>query len=292
MRFLVKSLLFSLCLLECAGQVSLIDFSESHSADVVTESGVQYRLFEGRNRFIRIEKQDVRIRFPGGRTYELRVDRGSFDLNADDQIVAARLITELMPTPEAAELMSNFKKSFGAQVSDVDRWVSDVSQGKHKKPFKFNDMAYGTSVGEHFPKIQLVSKSSQNPTYEWNFSLGLEWYANDYPEGWDESKAAANNPKPPAEYEVVSLNLPSGRFYSRKEGFEIAYDIDLDKQPEVNAKPSTVDISEQDIEEPAEEVVVAEAIEGDVEQSPQWWLWLIGVVVVVGGIGLVVRHKS
>lgn len=44
------------------------------------------------------------------------------------------------------------------------------------------------------------------------------------------------------------------------------------------------------IEEPAE-VVVAEPVEEGVEQSSNWWLWLIGVVVVIGGI-LVLRPKK
>jgi hypothetical protein len=43
-------------------------------------------------------------------------------------------------------------------------------------------------------------------------------------------------------------------------------------------------------EEPAE-VVVAEPVEEGVEQSSNWWLWLIGVVVVVGGVVLL-RSKS
>lgn len=45
------------------------------------------------------------------------------------------------------------------------------------------------------------------------------------------------------------------------------------------------------IEEPAG-VVVAEPIEKPAEQSSNWWLWLVGLLVVVGGIGLAVRRKS
>lgn len=44
------------------------------------------------------------------------------------------------------------------------------------------------------------------------------------------------------------------------------------------------------IEEPAE-VVVAEPVEEDVEQSSNWWLWLIGAVVVIGGI-FVLRSRK
>jgi len=45
------------------------------------------------------------------------------------------------------------------------------------------------------------------------------------------------------------------------------------------------------IEEPAE-MVAAKPIEEEVEQSSNWWLWLIGAVIVVGGVGLAVRRKN
>lgn len=44
-------------------------------------------------------------------------------------------------------------------------------------------------------------------------------------------------------------------------------------------------------EEPAE-VVTVEVAEETAEQSSNWWLWLIGALVVVGGLGLVLRRKN
>ncbi|MGB3495551.1 MAG: hypothetical protein WBA57_22665 [Elainellaceae cyanobacterium] len=43
--------------------------------------------------------------------------------------------------------------------------------------------------------------------------------------------------------------------------------------------------------EPAE-VAPVEVVEETPEQSSQWWLWLIGLLVVVAGLGLVLRRKS
>jgi len=45
------------------------------------------------------------------------------------------------------------------------------------------------------------------------------------------------------------------------------------------------------IEEPAK-VVNSESSEDPEKESSNWWLWLVGAVVVVGGIGLVARRKS
>lgn len=52
----------------------------------------------------------------------------------------------------------------------------------------------------------------------------------------------------------------------------------------------TPQTSEATMQGPAK-AVVAEPIEEDVEQSSNWWLWLIGAVVVVGGT-LVLRPKK
>jgi hypothetical protein len=46
------------------------------------------------------------------------------------------------------------------------------------------------------------------------------------------------------------------------------------------------------IEDKPADIVVTEPIEEDVESSSDWWLWLIGALVVLGGIGLVIRRKS
>ncbi|WPJ97011.1 ankyrin repeat domain-containing protein [Coraliomargarita algicola] len=40
------------------------------------------------------------------------------------------------------------------------------------------------------------------------------------------------------------------------------------------------------------EIIPVEVSEETSEQSSNWWLWLVGLLVVVGGIGLVVRLKS
>lgn len=70
-----------------------------------------------------------------------------------------------------------------------------------------------------------------------------------------------------------------------KEGAPPSSSAVLDSSKELPApKPA--------IEEEPTEVVVTKPIEEDVEQSSQWWLWLVGALVVVSGIGLAVRRKS
>ena len=69
---------------------------------------------------------------------------------------------------------------------------------------------------------------------------------------------------------------------------EMGYKHEVETEPEV-AKEVTA--PEPAIDETAE-VATAEPSEELAEKSSNWWLWLIGAVVVVGGIGLIARRKS
>ena len=60
---------------------------------------------------------------------------------------------------------------------------------------------------------------------------------------------------------------------------EVAEEIEKVPQP----KPATTETSEVTTPEPSEEPD---------EKPSNWWLWLVGLLVVVGGVGLVVRRKS
>lgn len=61
--------------------------------------------------------------------------------------------------------------------------------------------------------------------------------------------------------------------------------------PEVEEVAQEFTAPEPAIEKPAE-VVTSEPSEEPVEQSSQWWLWLIGLLVALGGLGLVLRRKN
>lgn len=52
-----------------------------------------------------------------------------------------------------------------------------------------------------------------------------------------------------------------------------------------------ISMAETRVKEPAE-VKLVEVAEETPEQPSQWWLWLVGVLVVLGGLALVVRRKS
>ena len=112
MKHFLTSFLTLTLLVQGAFGVSVIDFSKDHSIERVKESGAEYKVFESRIKFIRITKQDLMIRLPGGRSYSMRVDRSRYSYNDEGIISRAEFYTEMMPTDEAAELMRIFKKVF------------------------------------------------------------------------------------------------------------------------------------------------------------------------------------
>lgn len=90
--------------------------------------------------------------------------------------------------------------------------------------------------------------------------------------------------------------LPSGQMHLI--GYELETSQTLTEISPVAPEAEEVAEVIEEVTEPepaieeSEEVVIAEPIEEDIEQPSNWWLWLIGAVVVVGGIGLVLRRKS
>jgi hypothetical protein len=61
--------------------------------------------------------------------------------------------------------------------------------------------------------------------------------------------------------------------------------------PEVEEAAQEVTAPEPATKEPAE-ITPVEMAEESPEQSSQWWLWLVGALVVVGGLGMLLRRKS
>ena len=90
------------------------------------------------------------------------------------------------------------------------------------------------------------------------------------------------------------INDESGLLSFRAEIEDLNSNINEESKPELFREVKqhvSIDENESTIEEPAE-VVVAEPIEEDVEQLPNWWLWLVGAVIIVGGIILLCHRRG
>lgn len=100
------------------------------------------------------------------------------------------------------------------------------------------------------------------------------------------------------EYLTDVLGLKADEFLPRGEihlaGFNLD-DFQSSDEQQLVATPEPEDlippIVEVASEEPIEELTLEPAEESS-EKSSNWWLWLIGAVIIVGGIGFGVRRKS
>jgi hypothetical protein len=61
--------------------------------------------------------------------------------------------------------------------------------------------------------------------------------------------------------------------------------------PEVEGDAQVSTAPEPATEKPSE-IKTPDTSEKPAEEPSQWWLWLIGAMVVIGGLGLVLRRKS
>lgn len=290
MRPLFTAFLIALSCTSLLGEPYVIDFSENHRIDQVKNSGAEYTTFSSRIDFVRLHTQPVLLVFPGGREISFQVRRGSFTYNPESGVISvASLYTELMPADEAAEVMRIFKRSIGQSTEDVERWLAEVAENKHHQPLKFDQL--GTSTGwVNYPALIFRTKSSMNPTYEWELALTIRWTPSRYPEGWDEAKAAEHNPRPPVGYERISLDPPSGRFYSREEGLQLAFGEIEDSGPTPEAGSGT----EPKAPPPPDSIPgPVQPVQPEPEpEPPSRQLWPFGLVLVLMVVlGVWLRRK-
>lgn len=124
-----------------------------------------------------------------------------------------------------------------------------------------------------------LSSRLENPPYNFKDMYHTEGYRSGGRTAWLKWRYENYGPIPGREELFTQFAASSG------EGNPATPSARVVESVEENTAP------EPAIEEPTK-VVVAEPIEEDVEQSSNWWLWLIGAVAVVAGVGLAVRRKS
>ena len=130
-------------------------------------------------------------------------------------------------------------------------------------------LAIGSYGSEANPYLEALSKLINDPSIGGSLTSALQ-------------KAELMIKEPDRFPANQTKNLISLR--SDESSTEPSYSVE-----EVVESIEKVTAPEPALKEPAE-VVVTEPIEEDVEQSSNWWLWLISAVVVVGGI-LMLCHR-
>lgn len=262
------------------GEIKTLDFSDGdHSLSVFEEAGVELKPFSGIRYLRTIDSGTYRILLPGNITYVLDVDRGEVRSGLDEEgfAITTKLMTSRLSLEAVKKLSYTFHERFGLQTDKLDEWFVKLENGEAYSVYDGGGLDY------NFPFLSMSLRTTfgeAQPAFA-TFSIS-----------WDQK-----------------FSKKSGRTLSSNQELNVSYDMpellksvpEFTEVPEVEPvivkvgqpKPVIEEVTapEPAIEEEPAEVVVAEPIEEDVEQSSDWWLWLIGVVVVVGVVSLAIRRK-
>ncbi|MDQ8208248.1 hypothetical protein QEH52_12060 [Coraliomargarita sp. SDUM461003] len=274
-------LLLILCMVSASSfaETYVLDFSKSDSADVVFNS--------------ELETRDLGIEFkhalPSG-TYEIvldrsnrfiiPVDRGRLRVENDnkEEISNIQLITPILNIEEGDALTEAFHNAFDLPLSDYYKWSQPARENKYLSDF------YAKDFKDNYPRISMSVHSSYNKdipfyvTYQFSWNNGLhrrrgtsaesntlENFTFDVPAILASVSSKRSEPPAIEKPKVQEAPALTEQSYEEKKPFEVIFD---------------------EVETPTE------PIEEPTEPSSNWWLWLIGVLVVVGGLGLVLRRKN
>ena len=262
------------------GEIKTLDFSAgANSFSVFETASVELKPFKGIPYLRTTDSGTYKIILPGGITYVLEVDRGEVRSGLDEEgnATTIKLFTNKLSLEASKKLAYSFHHQFNLSTDRLDQWFVQLENGEAYSAYDGGGLDY------NFPFLAMSLRTSfdkAQPAFA-IFSIS-----------WDKK-----------------FSKRSGRVLSNNKELNIRYDMpellkgvpEFTEVPEVEpvivkvGKPEPIIDSESEpepaIEEPSEVAPVAEPSGEPAEQSSQWWLWLIGAVVVAGGLAVVVRRK-
>lgn len=271
MRFLITAyLLFAYCLsgLSVLAQSKTLDFRTDRRLEILKESAVNLVDFGSTNR-IGLPAGDYEILLPSGNFFNLEAVGGYItpEFNDDSNISKMVFKTRALTMSEALALADVFHDAFDLPKKGLSEWVDPFNKGGVFSGF------YSIGSDENYPAmgIKLLSAYSRETPIIIQYTFT-----------WHSTLMKVREVSPDTNI-VKKLNYDMAEILARL--------IQVSAVSAETVDPVAEVVEEAAREEPAE-VVNNEPIEEDFEQSSNWWLWFIGAVVVIGGIGVAVRHKS
>lgn len=262
------------------GEIKTLDFSGGeHSFAVFESAGVELEQFKDIPYLRTLNSGTYQIVLPGGVTFLLDIDRGEIrsGLEKEGEATTIKLFTEKLSLEASKKLAYSFHDRFNLSTEQLDKWFVELENGEAYSAYSEGGLDY------NFPFLTMSLRTSfdkAQPAFA-VFSIS-----------WDEK-----------------FSKRSGRTLSSNKELNVSYDMpellegvpEFTEVPEVEpvivkvGKPEPI-IEEATPPKPATEkpaeVVTAEPSQEHAEKPSTWWLWLIGALVVLGGVGLAVRRKS
>ena len=258
-------ILFWLSGISLFAQSTVLDFSTERRLEILHESGLESVDFGASSR-IGLPAGSYEILLSSDNVFKLEVVGGYITPEFNDDSNVSKLVfrTRALTMLEAMALADAFHEAFDLPKKGLSEWVEPFNQGG-----VFSG-SYSIGSDENYPAMGmklLSAYSRETPiiiqyTYTWHSMLMKRRGVS--PETNTVNQLSYNMPEILAslQHEPVVLGVSTG--------------------PIVEVVVEEVAASEQ---------VVAEPMEEPVEERSNWWLWLIGLLVVVGGVFAVRSRK-
>lgn len=255
-----------------------IDLQQGHDLGTVLASGISVQELPGSGKIkrFRISSQRLRVVLFGGRQVESWVDSGNLAATASGKLVVLSLRGPILPTQEVHALAQRVQRSFGMSSDRLEQWRTAV-EGKGRDAPTFT-----AGPGSFYPRVFLEISSSLNTLYPWRLKLEFSWNV-DPEDKRDESWAEQNNSLPPAGFERLSLESPTGKLYQRADAHAAA----ALEQAELDDRLGQVSDEKGLLQPPSKKPQTLAVLGGGGVQepknvvSPRWWMLAVAAVIVV-----------
>ena len=264
----------------------VIDFSESFSMEAFADAGVSLEtpssIAEDPNR--RNLPKDARYIFklPSSNTFVFEARMGDVTYAHNDRNHAGRLVLYgngadyYLRAEEAYTVLKQFHEVFEIPSAKLDTWFEPVKNEQLASSF------YQATTQKNYPRITIEVANSfleEAPVFLNLFISFDQKSFNRLGISEETNKTRNLTFDVPEIVDLVSSQTASAEIPATPPVPEVEEIVQEVTQPELTKK------------EPVE-VAPVEVDEKNPGQSSQWWLWLIGLLVVVGGLVVVVRRKS
>ncbi|MDA0767041.1 MAG: hypothetical protein O3A87_07565 [Verrucomicrobia bacterium] len=263
-----------------------LDFSAGHSAKILEQADADFTkdtVSSANRTSYSLNKQELRIRLPGGRTIHQKIERGS--ASAKDEMMETLATTgPVLPLKEAYQIAKDFHAAFGIPTDRIEEWFHEAESPDRRAK------SFGNVAPNHYPAVHIQIHRSMNPKYPWYVRLSVGWNAPRH-KGWDEERARIENSKPPEGKATLSLDSPSGQVYAEGEAFEHLNDAQARLDQELGQiRDPTGKLIENDDTTTSPKAPTAN--QGDEHPQPHYAQYIVALIIVILASGALFLIKQ
>ncbi len=262
------------------GEIEVLDFSSGeHSFAVFESAGIELEQFNGIPYLRTLSSGIYRVILPGGVTLILDIDRGEVrsELEKEGDATTIKLFTKKLSLEASKKLAYSFHSRFHLSTDQLDKWFVELENGEAYSAYSGGGLDY------NFPFLAMSLRTSFDKAQPAFAVFSISW---DEKFSKRSGRTLSNNKELNVSYDMPELLEGVPEFTEVPEVEPVIVKVN-DSQPFVAETPKPGPA----IKEPTE-IKTPEQTDEPAETSPNWWLWLIGAVIVVAGISLAARRKN